>query len=95
MWCKLHVMTGTRMRVPASDIAILKHCSVCCWCPLELALCCWCCCAAAAELASRAGWASQRCERVLAELLKEGLAMIDDGAPDKVRLYWFPALMHQ
>jgi ESCRT-II complex subunit VPS22 len=46
----------------------------------------------AVELSSRVGWSSQRCERVLAELLKEGLAMIDDGAPDKVRLYWFPAL---
>jgi hypothetical protein len=47
------------------------------------------------QLASRAGWSSQRCERVLAELLKEGMTMIDDGAPDKVRLYWFPALTPQ
>ncbi|WIA20184.1 hypothetical protein OEZ85_006032 [Tetradesmus obliquus] len=49
----------------------------------------------AGQLASTAGWSSQRCERVLAELLKEGMAMIDDGAPDKIRLYWFPALMPQ
>ncbi|KAF6261148.1 subunit of ESCRT-II complex [Scenedesmus sp. NREL 46B-D3] len=49
----------------------------------------------AAELASRVGWSSQRSERVLAELLKEGMAMVDDGAPDKVRLYWFPALTAQ
>jgi hypothetical protein len=32
---------------------------------------------------------------VLAEMLREGLAMIDDGAPDGVRLYWFPALSSQ
>jgi hypothetical protein len=31
----------------------------------------------------------------LTEVLREGLAMIDDGAPDKVRLYWFPALSSQ
>lgn len=32
---------------------------------------------------------------MLAEMLREGLAMIDDGAPDGVRLYWFPALSSQ
>jgi hypothetical protein len=28
-------------------------------------------------------------------MLREGLAMIDDGAPGGVRLYWFPALSNQ
>eukprot|EP00879_Flechtneria_rotunda_P020502 GHRR01021571.1.p1 GENE.GHRR01021571.1~~GHRR01021571.1.p1 ORF type:complete len:247 (+),score=73.94 GHRR01021571.1:298-1038(+) len=49
----------------------------------------------AGELAARAGWSHQRCNQVLEELLKEGLAMVDDGAPDGVRLYWFLALMLQ
>jgi ESCRT-II complex subunit VPS22 len=29
---------------------------------------------------------------ILEALLKEGLAMVDDGAPGGERLYWFPAL---
>jgi hypothetical protein len=29
---------------------------------------------------------------VLAELLREGLAMIDDGDASAQRLYWFPAV---
>lgn len=45
-----------------------------------------------ADLAMRAGWARERCDKVLAELLREGLAMIDDGDPSGQRLYWFPAL---
>lgn len=48
-----------------------------------------------ADLAARAVWGKERCDKVLSEMLREGLAMIDDGAPDRVRLYWFPALSTQ
>lgn len=33
-----------------------------------------------------------RQQRSAQDLLKDGLAMIDDGAPDGVRLYWFPCV---
>lgn len=46
----------------------------------------------AAALSSKASWSSERCDKVLSEMLREGLAMIDDGAPGGDRLYWFPAL---
>lgn len=49
----------------------------------------------AGELATKASWPRERCDKVLAEMLREGLAMIDDGAPGGVRLYWFPALSNQ
>jgi len=38
------------------------------------------------------GWAQARVDGVLGELLKEGLAMVDDQAPGGERLYWFPCL---
>lgn len=44
------------------------------------------------QLMSRAGWSDHRVEGCLTSLLKDGLAMIDDGAADGVRLFWFPAL---
>lgn len=44
------------------------------------------------ELCSKAGWNQTRAQDCLDGLLKEGLAMIDDGAPDGVRLFWFPAV---
>lgn len=44
------------------------------------------------DVCSKAGWAAKRAEDVLEALLREGLAMIDDGAPDRTRLYWFPAV---
>ena len=45
-----------------------------------------------AELSASAGWDARRSGECLEGLLKEGLAMVDDGAPDGVRLWWFPAL---
>lgn len=44
------------------------------------------------DVMSRAGWTATRAEDVLQAMLKEGLAMVDDGAPDRVRLFWFPAV---
>lgn len=36
---------------------------------------------------------SRPCARCAAQaLLREGLCMVDDGAPDKVRLFWFPCM---
>jgi len=46
------------------------------------------------ELCSRAGWSAQRAGGCLEELLKEGLAMIDDGGAEG-RLWWFPACSAQ
>ncbi|MEW5316935.1 MAG: hypothetical protein WDW38_008274 [Sanguina aurantia] len=44
------------------------------------------------SLQSKASWTATRATDVLQALLTEGLAMVDDGAPDGVRLYWFPCL---
>jgi ESCRT-II complex subunit VPS22 len=44
------------------------------------------------ELQQKAGWAHDRARECLGVLLKEGMTMIDDGAPDGVRLFWFPAV---
>lgn len=63
-------------------------------------------CQHTAELGVKASWNKERCDKVLAEMLREGLAMIDDqgpapsggsvgGAGAAVRLYWFPALSSQ
>lgn len=35
-------------------------------------------------------WSETRAEENLWALVKEGLALIDDGSPDGTRLYWFP-----
>ena len=45
-----------------------------------------------AELLSRAGWTDMRAEGALSSLLGEGLALVDDGAADGQRLFWFPCL---
>jgi len=45
-----------------------------------------------AELMQKAGWTHDRARECLSVLLKEGMAMIDDGAADGVRLFWFPAV---
>ncbi|KAK9808648.1 hypothetical protein WJX72_001228 [[Myrmecia] bisecta] len=37
-------------------------------------------------------WSDTRTKETLWSLLKEGLAMLDDGAPDRQRLFWFPCL---
>ncbi|KAG2491363.1 hypothetical protein HYH03_010362 [Edaphochlamys debaryana] len=44
------------------------------------------------ELSVAKGWPQGRAESVLQALTLEGLAWVDDGAPDRVRLYWFPCL---
>lgn len=44
------------------------------------------------ELMERANWSITRAEETLEELLKEGFALIDDGAPDGIRLFWFPCV---
>lgn len=44
------------------------------------------------ELCARAGWDERRAADCLRGLLRDGLAMIDDGAPGGERLWWFPAL---
>ncbi len=43
-----------------------------------------------AGVAARTGWGAQRVEEALGALLKEGLAMLDEGAPDGAPLFWFP-----
>ncbi|PNW70123.1 hypothetical protein CHLRE_17g706650v5 [Chlamydomonas reinhardtii] len=45
-----------------------------------------------ADLAAAAGWSAGRADDTLQALTREGLAWVDDGAPDGVRLYWFPCL---
>lgn len=49
-------------------------------------------CLSVSDLVRTAGWTQLRAEDALAALLKQELAMIDDGAPDGVRLYWFPCI---
>jgi len=41
-------------------------------------------------LIAAVGWSKERADAALLGLLKEGLAMVDDGAADGIRLYWFP-----
>ncbi|GIL76429.1 hypothetical protein Vretifemale_6023 [Volvox reticuliferus] len=45
-----------------------------------------------AEMCTAAGWPKSRAEDVLQALTREGIAWVDDGAPDGLRLYWFPCL---
>ncbi|EFJ47536.1 hypothetical protein VOLCADRAFT_91949 [Volvox carteri f. nagariensis] len=45
-----------------------------------------------AEMCKTAGWPAGRAEDVLQALTGEGIAWVDDGAPDGVRLFWFPCL---
>ncbi|GFR48530.1 hypothetical protein Agub_g10425 [Astrephomene gubernaculifera] len=44
------------------------------------------------EVVAVTGWPASRAEGVLQALMREGIAWVDDGAPDGVRLYWFPCL---
>jgi len=46
----------------------------------------------AAQAAHATGWAAPRVAAALEALLRDGLAMVDDGAKDGVRLHWYPAL---
>ncbi|GLC33277.1 hypothetical protein PLESTB_000351600 [Pleodorina starrii] len=45
-----------------------------------------------AQLCKATGWPTGRADDVLQALAREGIAWVDDGAPDGVRLYWFPCL---
>uniref|UniRef100_A0A7S3QMV5 Vacuolar protein sorting-associated protein n=2 Tax=Dunaliella tertiolecta TaxID=3047 RepID=A0A7S3QMV5_DUNTE len=47
---------------------------------------------AASELERNLKWTPVRVQEVLQGLLAEGLAMVDDLAPEGERLYWFPCL---
>lgn len=40
----------------------------------------------------QAGWQAQRVEAALQVLLKQGIALVDDQAPNGERLFWFPCL---
>eukprot|EP00210_Caulerpa_lentillifera_P001549 g1487.t1 len=44
------------------------------------------------QLREDAGWTELRIASTLRELLKDGLAMVDDGDPSGVRLFWFPCV---
>ncbi|KAK3265517.1 Vacuolar protein sorting-associated protein SNF8 [Cymbomonas tetramitiformis] len=44
------------------------------------------------EVNENLGWPSRRFDLVMDGLLKDQVAMIDDGAPDHLRRYWFPCL---
>ena len=46
------------------------------------------------ELMSSLKWTDTRASETLSALLKEGLAMIDNGAPDERPLTWFPCLQY-
>lgn len=45
-----------------------------------------------AELMQKLRWTRVRASDTLTNLLKEGLAMLDEGAPDGKPLFWFPCL---
>ena len=47
---------------------------------------------AVSELQGVAKWQRERAMAALRELLKRGMAMIDDGDPSGERLYWFPGI---
>lgn len=44
------------------------------------------------EVMHRLKWDETRASENLSALLKEGLAMLDEGAPDGRPLFWFPCL---
>lgn len=44
------------------------------------------------EVEKELSWKAGRVIDSLESLLREGLAMVDDGAPDGKRLYWFPCV---
>ena len=44
------------------------------------------------ELMQKLRWSHTRASETLANLLKEGLAMLDEGSPHGKLLYWFPCL---
>lgn len=46
------------------------------------------------ELMQLLKWSETRASETLSALLKEGLAMVDEGAPDGPPLLWFPCLQY-
>lgn len=46
------------------------------------------------ELMQGLKWSETRASETLSALLKEGLAMLDEGAPDGKPLLWFPCLQY-
>ena len=46
------------------------------------------------ELMQHLKWGETRASETLSALLKEGLAMVDEGAPDGKPLLWFPCLQY-
>lgn len=46
------------------------------------------------ELMQTLRWTKTRASETLSNLLKEGLAMLDEGAPDSKPLFWFPCLQN-
>ena len=46
------------------------------------------------ELMQKLNWSETRASETLAGLLKAGLAMVDNGAPDGKPLVWFPCLQY-
>lgn len=46
------------------------------------------------ELMQKLRWNQTRASETLSNLLKEGLAMLDEGAPDGKPLFWFPCLQN-
>ena len=47
------------------------------------------------ELMQKLRWSHTRATETLSNLLKEGLALLDEGSPDGKLLYWFPCLQIQ
>ncbi|CAI5473958.1 unnamed protein product, partial [Closterium sp. Yama58-4] len=47
-------------------------------------------CVTVADILSATAWQHGRINDALDALLKEGIAMVDDGSPDGQRRYWFP-----
>jgi ESCRT-II complex subunit VPS22 len=43
------------------------------------------------QLASTPTWTRRRAELALESMIKDGTCLIDNGAPDGVRLFWFPS----
>lgn len=43
------------------------------------------------QLAAKPSWTHRRAELVLESMIKDGTCLIDDGAADGIRLFWFPS----
>ena len=43
------------------------------------------------QLAAKPSWTHRRAEMVLEAMIKDGTCLIDDGASNGIRLFWFPS----